>query len=264
MRTVSQPVLRELGCRAARRGTHGLVILDFGRLATRHRTLGTILFDERFASLRASTLALRAYAHGYARCARGGQKIVLARGTSNYAPGVASTYWAGRHWAAATKRFADYLERDELDGRVTSAAAIDAEPAWDRRFERTHGFFTGFRTQRSGSLLYNYGSLDGGPGAIWTVRQALYVAGGMRDARAVPEIYHREMARQWARLARLGVHRKYNRPVRFAGLMTQRSPGCGRCGMTPHQARAALTRELRKHPKTRAAVADLQLVTNIS
>jgi hypothetical protein len=262
--TVSQTVMRARGCASGRRGTHGLVILDFGRLSTRHHTLGTILFSERFASLTDMTRALAAYAQGYVRCVSPNSRaqIVLARGTSNYSPGVASTYWAGRHWAAATARFTRYLTRHHLEARVTSAAAVDAEPGWDRSFTRTRGFFAGFRAQRSGSLLYNYGSLDGGAGAIWSVRQALYVAGGNRDVRVVPEIYHHEMARQWARLARLGAHRSH--PLRFAGLMTQHSPGCRRCGLTPREARAALSKELGRHPKTRAAIGDLQMITNIS
>jgi hypothetical protein len=40
----------------------------------------------------------------------------------------------------------------------------------------------------------NYGSLDGGAGGIWNVRQAFYVSGGMRYARAMPEIYSHALA----------------------------------------------------------------------
>src|SRR5207237_9059999 len=124
--------------------------------------------------------------------------------------------------------------------------------ARDRTFRRTPDCFRGFRSACTGYLLYNYGSLDGGAGGIWNVRQAYYVAGGMRYARAVPEIYNRAMARQWARLSRLGV-RYYGKPVNFAGVMTQHSQRCRRCGYAPAQAHHALVRELARHRSTRVS-----------
>jgi hypothetical protein len=114
--------------------------------------------------------------------------------------------------------------------------------------------------RRPGHLLYNYGSLDGGAGAIWKIRQAYYVAGGMRDARAVPEIYNRAMARQWASLSRLTVQ-QYGKPLVFAGVMTQHTKRCRRCGFTAAQAHTALVRELARWPETR--IRGLAAVTNI-
>jgi hypothetical protein len=265
IRSVSPSIMHAKGCEAGQRGTHGLVILDFGRLSSWHGHVGTILFSDRFASLDEMTQAMHSFAGGYASCVprSSGASIVLARGTSNYYPTVPSTYWAGRHWAAATQRLERWLVRKDLDDRVTAAAAIDAEPAWDRAYTRTYGFFKGYRAQNSRTILYNYGSLDGGPGVIWSVRQAFYVAGGNEDVRVVPEIYYPVMARQWAQLARVA-ERRFHRTVRFAGVMTQRWPGCRGCGMTPREAHTALARELLKHPRTRAAIGDLQLVTNIS
>jgi hypothetical protein len=89
------------------------------------------------------------------------------------------------------------------------------------------------------------------------VRQAYYVAAGMRYARAVPEIYNHAMARQWAYLSRLGVER-YGRPIAFAGLMTQR---CRQCGFTAAEAHEALVGELARSPRTR--VRSFAAVTNI-
>lgn len=260
-RTTDPLVLRRQGCRAGRGRASGIVVLDFGKLAYRRRTYGTITFAGNFASNRAITWALKSYARGYVRCLprRSRARIVLARGTSNYRPEVGSTFRAGRSWAAETLVLARYLRRHRFDGRVRSAAADDAEPAWDRSFRRTRDFFRGFRSARTGYLLYDYGSLDGGAGRIWSVRQAYYVAGGMRYARAIPEIYNRTMARQWAELSRLGV-RRYGKPVPFAGLMTQHVSGC-RCGLSPRQAHAALVRELARHPRTR--VPGLPALTNI-
>src|SRR5207247_10744865 len=119
--------------------------------------------------------------------------ITLARGTSNYDQDVPSTYTAGRHWAQQTALIGEYLRRHNFD-HVTAAAGDDVEPAWDRSFRRTHGFFRGFGSVHSGSLLYNYGSLDGGVGHIWNLRHAYYVARGMHAARPVAETYNHAMA----------------------------------------------------------------------
>ena len=54
---------------------------------------------------------------------------------------------AGRKWARETMELAKNLRRHPFVGnRVKSAAAIDAEPAWDRSFHRTRDFFKGFRS----------------------------------------------------------------------------------------------------------------------
>jgi hypothetical protein len=140
------------------------------------------------------------------------------------------------------------------------SAGDDAEPAWDRTFRRTYDFLRGYRAAADGHLLYDYGSLDGGASAIWTVRQAYYVAAGMRCARAVPEIYNRAMAREWASLSRVVVER-YGRPLTFAGLMTQHGGRCRGCGFTAAQAHEALIGELARSPRTR--VRALAAVTNI-
>src|SRR5262249_19768959 len=134
------------------------------------------------------------------------------------------------------------------------------EPAWDRSFQRTYDFFRGFGSVKSEYLLYNYGSLDGGVGEIWKLRQAYYVAGGMPAAPAVPEISHRAIAPEGAELARQSVHR-YGKPIKLAGLMTQHQARCRGCGYTAAQAHRALVRELAKHART--AVRTLAAATNI-
>jgi hypothetical protein len=266
--TTDVRVLHRQGCAAGRERVKGLVILAFGKPAYNGHSYGTILFSNRFASNRQITAAMQAYARGYARCVPKSStaEITLARGTSNYHPSTPSTYKAGRKWARETMQLAKYLRRHPAVGaRVTAAAAIDAEPAWDPSFHRTRDFFRGYRAARTGYLLYNFGSLDGGVGAIWNLRQAFYVSGGMKDARVVPEIYFREQARQWAELARLAL-KTYRRPVQFAGVMTQHTPGCSRrvCGMKPREAHSQLGIALKKHRATRHQVRMLASVTNIS
>jgi hypothetical protein len=109
-------------------------------------------------------------------------------------------------------------------------------------------------------VLYNYGSLDGGPGVIWNVRQNYYVAGGMRYVRPIPEIYNRAMAEQWAELSRLSSER-YGQPLQFAGLITQFHHRCRRCGFSAREAHRALLRALAGSGRRRAA--RLDSVTNI-
>lgn len=261
-RTTSPPVLQEQGCRAGKAGTHGIVILDFGKPAYRRGGYGTLTFADRFASNTSITWALKAYATGYARClsTRSAAKIVLARGTSNFGIDVPSPAAAGRKWATETSALAAFLRRHHLDDHIEAAAADDVEPAWDRSFKRTYSFFSGFRAAHRGVLLYNYGSLDGGVGAIWNVRQAYYVTGGMRYARALPEIYNERMASEWAELSRIVVER-FGTPLSFAGIMTQYRHRCRKCGFSGREAHRALVRELSKHPRTR--IRKLAAVTNI-
>jgi hypothetical protein len=227
------------------RRANGIVILDFGRLYHDGHGYGTQTFSGRFASNRAITRAMKSFARGYVRCLPkwSRARIVLSRGTSNYAPVVPSTYQAGRRWARETVGFAAFLRRAGLIHRIRSAAADDAEPAWNPSFIRTRDFFRGYRDYRPGYTLYNYGSLDGGVGTYWNVRQLWFVSGGMRYARAIPEIYYRPMAHQWGQLARL-VARRYGRVLKFAGLMTQHTSSCRTCGYRPHEAHRAFMRAL--------------------
>jgi hypothetical protein len=259
-RTTNRRVLRGQGCDAAKRGVSGIVILDFGKPASKGHSYGTILFSNRFAGNREITLAMLAYAGAYRHClGRGSQAtIVLARGTSNYHPSVPSTFKAGRVWARETMQLSRWLDRFGLDGHVASAAAMDAEPAWDPAFHKTRDFFRGYRVTGIGRPLFNYGSLDGGVGAFWNARQAFYVTGGMRYARPIPEIYNRTMAKQWAHLAWVA-QRHFHKRLQFAGVMTQHVEGCGTCGYLPPTAHKALVREL----AARHVKAPVPAVTNI-
>jgi len=98
-----------------------------------------------------------------------------------------------------------------------------------------------YRDARTGHLLYNFGSLDGGVGSVWNARQIFFVTSGMKYARAIPEIYNHAMAKQWADLAQIARHR-YNRPVKFAGVMTTHTSR--NRGMKPRDAHNVLVRAL--------------------
>jgi hypothetical protein len=237
-------ILFDQGCSAARRKETGIVVLDFGKPSYHHGGYGTILFSGRFAPNHKITSAVLGYAHGYVSCLPDGStaSIEVARGTSNYHPTGPSAYEAGVRWARETNRLQLMLGRKGLADHVEAAAADDAEPAWDAAFRRTRQFFHGFRAAVHGHTLYDYGSLDGGVGAVWSARQAWYVAGGLRHTKALPEIYNSAMAQEWADLARIARGR-YHRAVRFAGVMTQGTPSCD-CGLRPSEAYNALAQAL--------------------
>lgn len=245
-RTTSPSVLARQGCAAARRGERGVVVLDFGKPSYAHHAYGTINFSNRFVSNHQITVGMLGWASGYVHCLPRGSKafLRLARGTSNYHPSVPSALVAGKRWAGAVLALERKLRRHGLSKHVKSVAADDAEPAWDRGFRRTQLFIHGFRMFSHGRTLYNYGSLDGGVGSIWSARQVMYVMGGKGHTAALPEIYYPSQARQWAQLAYIA-HRWFHRRVHFAGVMTQGSPSCG-CGYRPHAAHRALVRELAK------------------
>ncbi|MGH2934520.1 MAG: hypothetical protein ACRDL2_08410 [Gaiellaceae bacterium] len=254
-RTTKQFVFRVQGCRAAKRGATGVVVLDFGKPAYSGHAYGTILFSGAFAGNHDITRAMLGYAVGYARCLPRGSddQIALARGTSNYHPSVPNVYRAGRRWARETMALQHMLRAHDLDEHVISAAADDVEPAWDPSFWRTRDFYRGYADSRIGHALYNYGSLDGGiVTGYWNVHQAFFVTGGMRYARAIPEIYNQAMAREWAALAQAAKHR-YHRPVRFAGVMTERT--AGNHGVKPKDAHRMLVRELAVQGRGHAAAA---------
>jgi hypothetical protein len=260
--TISQSALRRQGCEAAERGVGGIVILDFGQPAYNGHTYGTYLFSGRFAGNRAITRGLLGYAVGYRRCLAHGSRlaITLARGTSNYHPQVPSAYQAGRRWAREVRVLHAELARRGLAGHVTSAAADDVEPAWDRPFLRTRDFFRGYRDAHAGHVLYNFGSLDGGVGAVWTARQIFFVSSGMRDAASIPEIYNGAMAHQWAELAHIA-RRRYHRPLRIAGVMTQHTSA--NHALKPRDAHQVLVRALATTLGSAAAADVPPTLTNI-
>jgi hypothetical protein len=263
-RSTRASVFREQGCTAAQRGATGVVILDFGKPSYNGHTYGTILFSGAFAGNDDITRAMGAYATGYVRCLSKGStdRIQLARGTSNYHPSVPSVYKAGRKWAREVMDLQRNLRAVHFDAHVTAAAADDVEPAWDPSFWRTRDFYHGYADSRVGHALYNYGSLDGGIiSGYWNAHQAFYVTGGMRYARAIPEIYNQTMAREWAALAQVA-KKRYHRPVQFAGVMTERTSS--NHGVKPKDAHRMLVRQLAVQGHGVAAAQVPAATTNIT
>src|SRR5262249_59290801 len=90
---------------------------------------------------------METFARAYVDCLPKGSRapIILARGTSNYYTWVPSQFKAGRKWARETVVFGRWLRKAGLAGRVSSAAAVDAEPVGNPSFIRTRDFFRGYR-----------------------------------------------------------------------------------------------------------------------
>jgi len=258
-RTTSPAPLARQGCAAARRGESGVVVLDFGKPAYagrgRGRGYGTIDFSDRFVSDHAITIGMLGWARGYVHClpSHSSAVVTLARGTSNYHLSVPSARVAGKRWAGAVLALGRKLARQGFDTHVRSAAAEDAEPAWNRGFRQTRDFIHGFRRFAQGRTLYDYGSLDGGVGSIWNARQMMYVTGGAGHTAVLPEIYYPSLAREWAQFAYVA-HRQFHRRIHFAGVMTQVLPGCHRCGLGPNAARRALVGALASWGASRTPV----------
>ena len=258
-RTTSAVVVARQGCLAAKRGAIGVVVLDFGKPAYVghgfNHGYGTIDFSDRYLSDHRITIGMLGWARGYVRCLprRSRAVVTLARGTSNYSPSVPSAWAAGQRWGRAVIALGRKLHRQGFSAHVRSAAADDAEPAWDRGFRQTQLFIHGYRRYASGRTLYDYGSLDGGVGSIWNARQMMYVTGGAGHTAVLPEIYYPSLAREWAQFAYVA-HRQFHRRIHFAGVMTQVLPGCHRCGLGPHAARRALVGALASWGASRTPV----------
>ena len=246
--TANPDTLRAQGCADGAAKVNGLVVLDFGE-QVHFGEYGAYNFAKHFDSNAQITTAIEAYAAGYAACLpkHAAAHLTLARGTSNYKILVPSAEEAGKEWATEVVKVGAYLKRHHYN-RITSAAAIDAEPAYDKTFTKTHDFFIGFSKADRGYLLYNYGSLDGGITSYWNLDQAYYVAGGMKEARAVPQIYNQAMAKEWAELAS-------RKPIKLEGLMTQ----------YPRGLRSSTARHLLRTELAAANVPSFELgsVTNI-
>jgi hypothetical protein len=236
-----RPRLALQGCAAARRHERGVVILDFGKPSYAHHAYGTIDFSGRFISNHTITMGMYAWARGYVNCLprRSRAHVTLARGTSNYHPYGPSVWVAGKRWAGAVLSLETRLNRHGFTKHVASAAAIDAEPAWDRSFSGTKLFIQGYRKFALGRTLYDYGSLDGGVGSIWSARQMMLVTGGQGHTAVLPEIYYASQAREWAQLAYVA-HHWFHRRMHFAGVMTQGTSTCRHCGFRPPDAHKAL------------------------
>jgi hypothetical protein len=180
--TTSTSTLYSQGCSAGSAGAVGSIILDFGRPAYRAGAYGTMLFGSGgFASNVSILQGMKAFADGYWNCSPVRTQVIIARGTSNYCPEgsgcslpTPSFTAAGSYWGGRTDDLATYIANSGYSSQETSAAAVDAEPAWDPDYTSTHDFISGYNSATSWFMSITARSSPGTgrarPSTTWRTR----------------------------------------------------------------------------------------------
>ncbi len=247
--TTSTSTLYNQGCTAGNAGAVGAIILDFGRPAYRDGAYGTKLFGSGgFASNVSILAAMKAFADGYWDCSPLRTQAVIARGTSNYCPATSGCSLlprdyaaAGSYWGTRTNELTTYIANSGYSSQETSAAADDAEPAWDPAFTSTHDFIAGYNSTAEW-MMFDYGSLESG---YWSRSNEYYVAYTGANF-PLPEVYYPSMAASWESLELWAVE---NRGVSMwmTGITSEWPvPGT----LTPHEGYDAMLDQLQSHAST--------------
>jgi len=223
-------IMRRLGAADGRRNPRGmghLVLLDIGG-QTRHGVRLSII--ARFVSYRALVRAMNAYVAGYHSRQRPNAPVTISLGTNNdlYTSAHAGWLWATRvvnPVQAAAKRYPD----------ITIAGADDIEPGFSASPRATRRWLHGYLRHTNAPFVFN-GSADGCSWTRplshcnrgWTARTLARLAGGAAPKRilALPQIYNREMAGQWAQISRTAA-RLHHKELNIVGPLTEQR-ACGR------------------------------------
>jgi hypothetical protein len=184
---------------------------------------------------------------------------VIARGTSNYChPGAGCSLLppdfgdAGFYWGVRTNELATYISNSGYAYQESSAAADDAEPAWDPAYASTRDFIAGYNSA-AGWLLLDYGSLEPG---YWSSAAEYYVAYSGANF-PLPEIYYSSMAAQWEDLELWAVANRGDSML-ILGVTSEWPAGA----LTPRQGYDAMLRQLQSNESTYQA--SLDYITDIS
>ena len=244
-RDANPSVLARQGCAAARRGESGVVVLDFGKPAyDGHHGYGTIDFSNRFVSNHEITVGMLGWARGYVHCLPGTRR----RSSRSRAGRATTTRTCRARTSPASAGPEQCSPRAEAPPHGLARTSSRRPPTTPSRrgtggFRQTRRFIHGYRQFAHGHTLYDYGSLDGGVGAIWSARQMMYVAGGkVRHTKALPEIYY---PRDGAAVGQLAYDRAPVVPP-ARPLRGRDDPGHGelRLRLPPRAAHRALVRAL--------------------
>jgi hypothetical protein len=247
--TTSTSTLFNQGCSAGTAGAVGTILLDFGRPAYKAGAFGTMLFGSGgFASNVSILEGIKGFADGYWNCSPLRTQVIIARGTSNYCPDGSgcslpppSYIAAGSYWGRRIDDLADYIANSGYSSQETSAAAIDAEPAWDPDYESTHDFIAGYNSATAW-FMFDYGSLESG---YWSSAAEYYVAYTGADF-PFPEVYYSSMAASWETLELWAVANR-GTSMLIVGVTSERpAPGT----LTPHEGYDALLAQLQSHAST--------------
>jgi hypothetical protein len=211
-------------------GRSHLVLLDIGGQALRGVYLSLV---NRFVSYRALTSAVTAYVAGYHAHQRRHAPVTIALGTNN---DLYTTAYAGHLWATQVvnpvRRAAHRYRNIAIDG------ANDIEPGFHAGPAHTMAWLYGYLHATTAKFVFN-GSADGCSTRHawsrcnhgWTAHTLSLLAGNSAPSRiiALPQIYNRAMAGQWAQISRTA---KLNtrHPLRIVGPLTEQ----GACGRHPN------------------------------
>jgi hypothetical protein len=222
--------MRALGAADARRNPYGmshLVLLDIGGQRLNGVRLSVV---NHYVTYRALASAVTAYAAGYHAHQRRHAPVTIAIGTNN---DLYTTVNSGRMWA---RRVVNTVLRATRRYRgISIAGANDIEPGFRAGPVHTRAWLRGYLRSTHAPFVFN-GSADGcSPRRArsrcnngWTARQLADLAGGAAPRRivAVPQIYNRAMAGQWAQISRTNRIVRHH-PLRILGPLTEQA-ACGR------------------------------------
>jgi len=237
---------------AARAGSQGLVVLDFGRPAFDGVSDGTIDFSGDFVSLAAIQLAVESYLRDYAVSAPRGARLNVAVGTNNSCgtgqpcgavvcgcrdepPDL--TAW-GAQFAATVIRLRSWAASVKASVHLKVIAGDDAEPSNDPGFRNTAAVLRGYAGAVGGfqPSMVDYGSAEPG---FWTLDQVYQVAYGFKPDLPVPEIYYGTDVADWAAVVSYA-HSRYGVAMTMFGVLTD-SP----VGNSPQSAYSQLVSAMR-------------------
>ncbi len=220
----------QLGAADATRNPAGdshLVLLDIGGQSPRGVFLSLV---NRFISYGDLTAAVSAYVGGYHAYQRRHAPVTIALGTNN---DLYTTARSGRMWATQVVNPVRYAARRFKS--ITIAGADDMEPGFSAGPVHTRAWLRGYLAATKAKFVFN-GSADGCSTRHawsrcnhgWSARVLSLLAGAAAPSRiiALPQIYNRAMAGQWAqisRTAKLSGHR----PLHIVGPLTEQA-ACGR------------------------------------
>jgi len=247
--TTSTSTLYYQGCDAGKAAAVGAIVLDFGRPAYRDGAYGTMLFGSGGFAPNVSILnAMKAFAEGYWNCSPLHTQVVIARGTSNYCHGGTScsllppNYMAaGSYWGTRTNELASYIANSGYSSQESSAAADDAEPAWDPGFTSTHDFIAGYNSAANW-VLFEFGSLESG---YWSRANEYYVAYTGANF-PLPQVYYSSMAASWEELELWAVANRGGSMLMLGVTSEWPAPET----LTPHQGYDAMLTRLQTHTST--------------
>lgn len=161
--------------------------------------------------------------------------------------------YAVDHAKAWAQMVADIRDYARGYPQIFVSAGIDAEPDFDPGFaddeiSKTEQWLQAY-SDKNVSPVFNFGSLDAYPCrpsaypgfppplpcSDWNVDRDYRVVKGIDQARAAPQIYDSEWAREWYIVKRWGMERyPADTPLEFKGVMTECDGGLPQCQSNYH------------------------------